>query len=157
MQVCLSRVFTVPRGRLLCYIWSYMGSWFFPGSPLTHKTWFKICSSLGNAARTERKSLRIIMRENKPAQFFWTNKMAVNRNGNHVPCRPLWILKRFVSSVFIHACRLLSALPSLSQFGRGRLSLVAISCYALSLLFEPCRLSEFTLAGPQIKYDPEQR
>ena len=79
MQVCLSRVFTVPRGRLLCYIWSYMGSWLFPGSPLTHKTWFKICSSLGNAARTERKSLRIIMRENKPAQFFWTNKMAVCR------------------------------------------------------------------------------
>ena len=41
--------------------------------------------------------------------------------------------------------------------GRGRLSLVAISCYALSLLFEPCRLSEFSLAGPQIKYDLEQR
>ena len=36
-------------------------------------------------------------------------------------------------------------------FGRGRLSLalVAISFYALSLLFGPCRLSEFTLAGPQ--------
>ena len=51
-------------------------------------------------------------------------------------------------SVFINACRLLSALPSLSQFGRGRLSLVAISFYALSLLFGPCRLSEFTLAGP---------
>ena len=30
----------------------------------------------------------------------------------------------------------------LSQFGRGRLSLVAISFYALSLLFGPCRLSE---------------
>ena len=52
-------------------------------------------------------------------------------------------------SVFRNACRLLSALPSLSQFGRGRLSLVAISFYALSLLFGPCRLSEFTLAGPQ--------
>ena len=51
-------------------------------------------------------------------------------------------------SVFINACRLLSALPSLSQFGRGRLSLVAISFYVLSLLFGPCRLSEFTLAGP---------
>ena len=49
-------------------------------------------------------------------------------------------------SVFINACRLLSALPSLSQFGRGRLSLDAISFYAL-LLFGPCRLSEFTLAG----------
>ena len=32
--------------------------------------------------------------------------------------------------------------------GRGRLSLVAISFYALSLLFGPCRLLEFTLAGP---------
>ena len=50
-------------------------------------------------------------------------------------------------SVFINACRLLSALPSLSQFGRGRLSLVANSFHALSLLFGPCRLSEFTLAG----------
>ena len=60
---------------------------------------------------------------------------------------PIWILKHLVS-VFIDACRLLSALPSLSQFGRGRLSLVAISFYALSLLFGPCRLSEFTLAGP---------
>ena len=51
-------------------------------------------------------------------------------------------------SVFINACRLLPALQSLSQFGRGRLSLVAISFYALSLLFGPCRLSEFTLVGP---------
>ena len=41
-----------------------------------------------------------------------------------------------------------SALPSLSQFGRGRLSLFAISFYALSLLFGPCGLLEFTLAGP---------
>ena len=29
------------------------------------------------------------------------------------------------------------------------MSLVAILFYALSLLFGPCRLSEFTLAGPQ--------
>ena len=57
---------------------------------------------------------------------------------------PVGILKRLVS-VFINACRLLSALPSLSQFDRGRLSLVAISFYVLSLLFGPCRLSEFTL------------
>ena len=51
-------------------------------------------------------------------------------------------------SVFINACRLLSASPSLSQVGRGRLSLVAISFYVLSLLFGRFRLSEFTLAGP---------
>ena len=50
--------------------------------------------------------------------------------------------------VFIIACRLLLALPSLLQFGRGRLSLVVISFDALSLLFGPCGLSEFTLAGP---------
>ena len=37
---------------------------------------------------------------------------------------------------------------SLLQFGRGRLSLVVISFYVLSLLFGPCRLSEFTLTGP---------
>ena len=57
------------------------------------------------------------------------------------------ILKRLVL-VFINVCRLLSALRSLLQFGRGRLSLVVISFYALSLLFGPCRLSEFTLARP---------
>ena len=56
---------------------------------------------------------------------------------------PMSPVKRLVS-VFINACRLLSALPSLSQFGRGRLSLAAISFHALSLLFGPCRLSEFT-------------
>ena len=69
------------------------------------------------------------------------------RPGGGGPMSPVWILKRLLS-VFLNACRLLSALPSLSQFGRGRLSLVAISFYALSLLFGPCRLSEFTLAGP---------
>ena len=63
------------------------------------------------------------------------------------PISPVWILKHLVL-VFINACRLLSALPSLSQFGRGRLSLVTISFYPLLLLFGPCRLSEFTLAGP---------
>ena len=62
------------------------------------------------------------------------------------PMSPVWILKRLVS-VFINACRLLSALPSLLQFGWGRLSLVAISFYAL---FGPCRLLEFTLAGPHM-------
>ena len=64
------------------------------------------------------------------------------------PMSPVWILKRLVL-VLINACCLLSALPSLSQFGRGRLSLVEISFYMLSLLFGPCRLLEFTLAGPQ--------
>ena len=49
------------------------------------------------------------------------------------PMSPVWILKRLVS-VLINACRLLSALPSLSQFGPGRLSVVAISFYALSLV-----------------------
>ena len=44
---------------------------------------------------------------------------------------PGWILKRLVwLSVLKNACRLLSALPSLSQFGRGRLSLAAILFYA---------------------------
>ena len=64
------------------------------------------------------------------------------------PMLPVWILKCLVS-LFINACRLLSALPSLSQFGQGRLSLVVVSFYALPLLFGPCRLSEFTLAGPR--------
>ena len=67
------------------------------------------------------------------------------------PMLPIWTLKRLVS-VFINARRLLSALPSLSQFGRGRLSLVTISFYVLSKLFGPCRLSEFTLAEPHISF-----
>ena len=67
--------------------------------------------------------------------------------GGGVPMLSVWILKRLVS-VFINVCHLLSVLPSLSQFGRGRLSLVAISFYSLLLLFGPCCLSEFTLAGP---------
>ena len=60
---------------------------------------------------------------------------------------PVLILKHLMQ-VFINACRLLLALRPLSQFGRGRLSLVAISFDALSLLFGPCHQSEFTLAGP---------
>ena len=31
-------------------------------------------------------------------------------------------------------------------------AIVAISLYTLSLLFGPCRLSEFTLAGPRYRY-----
>ena len=69
--------------------------------------------------------------------------------GGGCPMSPVWILKRLVS-VFTNACRLLSALPSLSQFGQRRMSLVTISFYALSLLFGPCRLSEFTLAGSHL-------
>ena len=63
------------------------------------------------------------------------------RGGGGGPMLDIWILKRLML-VFVNACRWLSALPSLSQFGQGRLSLVAISFYALSLLFGPCRLSE---------------
>ena len=66
--------------------------------------------------------------------------------GGGGPMSPVWILKCLVS-VFINACRLLSALPSLWQFGWGRLSLVAISFFVLSLLFGRCCLSEFTLGG----------
>ena len=71
--------------------------------------------------------------------------------GGGGPMTPIWILKRLVS-VFINACRLLLALPSLLQFGRGRLSLVTLSFYVLSILFGPCRLSEFTLAGSHISF-----
>ena len=70
------------------------------------------------------------------------------RGGGGGPILPSGILKSS-GVVFTNACRLLSALPSLSQFGRGRLSLVAISFYALSLLFGPCHVSDFTLAWPQ--------
>ena len=68
---------------------------------------------------------------------------------------PVWILKRLVS-VFINACRSYCQLcrhcRNLAE-GRERLSLVTISFLALSLLFGPCRLSEFTLAGPLLGFD----
>ena len=44
---------------------------------------------------------------------------------------------------------MLVAYCRLCRHCRGRLSLVVISFYALSLLFGPCRLSEFTLSGPR--------
>ena len=65
---------------------------------------------------------------------------------------PVLILK-LSGLVFVNSCcHLLLALPPLSQFGQGRLFLVAISFYVLSLLFGPCHLSEFTLAGPLYRY-----
>ena len=46
------------------------------------------------------------------------------------------------SCVGVYKClSLIVTFPSLLQFGQGRLSLVAISFYALSLLFRPCCLS----------------
>ena len=45
-----------------------------------------------------------------------------------------------------------SALTSLSEFCWERMSFVGISFYVLSLLFGPCRLSEFTLLGPHRSY-----
>ena len=76
---------------------------------------------------------------------------ALPGGGGGGPMSPIWNLKRLVS-VFINACRLLLALPSLLQFGWGRLSLVTISFYVLSIIFGPCRLSEFTLAGSHISF-----
>ena len=66
--------------------------------------------------------------------------------GSHVAC-----LNFKTSRVSVYKC--LSLIVSFTVnvvIGQGRLSLVAISFYALSLLFGPCRLSEFTLAGPQV-------
>ena len=76
---------------------------------------------------------------------FGYSKMRPCQGGSHV-ARLNFKTSRV--GVYINACRLLSALLSLSQLGRGRLSLVAISFYAQSPLFGPCRLSQFTLAGP---------
>ena len=66
--------------------------------------------------------------------------------GSHVAC-----LNFKMSRVGVYKC--LSLIVSFAVtvvIGQGRLSLVAISFYVLSLLFGPCRLSEFTLAGPQV-------
>ena len=73
---------------------------------------------------------------------------ALPGGGSHVA-----LLNFKTSCVFINACRLLSALPSLLQFGQGGLPRVMISFYALPLLFGPCRLSEFTLAVPRSGQD----
>ena len=50
--------------------------------------------------------------------------------GGGGPMLPVWILKRLVS-VFINACRLLSALLSLLQFGRGWRVVVSCSDFIL--------------------------
>ena len=87
----------------------------------------------------------LVLKRHVPYVLVFEFNEALPRGGG--PMSPVWILKCLVS-VFINACRLLTGLPSLWQFGRGRLSLVAISFYDLLLLLGPCRLSEFTLAGP---------
>ena len=72
--------------------------------------------------------------------------------GGRGPMSPVWILKLLVLVFVNSCCHLLLALPPLSQFGQGRLFLVAISFYVLSLLFGSRHLSEFTLAGPLYRY-----
>ena len=67
---------------------------------------------------------------------FGYSEMRPRQGGSHV-ARLNFKTSRV--GVYINACRLLSALLSLSQLGRGRLSLVAISFYAQSPLFGPCR------------------
>ena len=82
-------------------------------------------------------------------QFHTHTCMLFDGRGGEESHVAIWFLEHIIIVLaFINACRLLSALPSLSRFGQGRLSLVAISFYALSLLFGPCCLSEFTLPGP---------
>ena len=59
--------------------------------------------------------------------------------GGGVPCRP----SEFKTScVSVHKC--LSLIVGFA--------IVAISLYTLLLLFGPCRLSEFMLAGPRYRY-----
>ena len=61
--------------------------------------------------------------ERKTSDWWWTAHFHQKRD--------VWVRGSLVS-VFINACCLLSAFPSLSQFGRGRLSLVTISFYAVA-------------------------
>ena len=53
----------------------------------------------------------------------------------------------------VGVCRSFSVLTSLSEFCWDRMSFVVTSFYVLSLLFGPCRLSEFTLSGPLTNSD----
>ena len=64
----------------------------------------------------------------------WSSREALpGRKGGGGYMLPVWILKRLVL-VFINVCRLLSALPWLSQFGRGRLSLDCLqSAFSLKI------------------------
>ena len=64
--------------------------------------------------------------------------------GSYVAC-----LNFKTSRVGVYKCLslIVGFAVTVAIIGRGRLSLAAISFYALSLLFELCPLSEFTLAG----------
>ena len=109
-------------------------------------------SSLGRHMNAVRNS-SVLYHKRGPGRGWWWWWWWWWGGGGGGPMSSVWILKRLVS-VFINACRLLSGLLSLSQFGRGRLSLVAISFCTLSLLFGPWHLSEFILAGPHITKKP---
>ena len=124
--------------------------WFIHESPIfCGKSHLFLSQKKRNTKTAQPNRFQILLKEtNQISGEMDVKKRPCQGGGGVGPMSPIWILKHLMS-VFINACRLLSALPSLSQFGQGRLSLVTISLYALSLLFGPCRLLEFTLAGPQ--------
>ena len=144
--------------------------WFFPYTTSTlkslaiHTIWSALCDLFTNHTIFCAKSHLFLCQKKKrntktaqPNRFQIllkvTNQISGEMDVKKRPCPggggPMSPILQRLMSVFISACHLLSALPSLLQFGQGRLSLVTISLYALSLLFGPCLLSEFTLAGPQ--------
>ena len=119
------------------WLWSQWG-WFFPYITSTlkslaiHAIWLALCDLFTNHTIFCAKSHLFLCqkkRNNKTAQ---PNRFQILLKVTNQISGEMDVKK-----------------PSLLQFGQGRLSLVTISLYALSLLFGPGLLSEFTLAGPQ--------
>ena len=153
----LKKVFCNPKhwnflNNHLLFVFTFLSVKIYTVSSIVHLSSFAVCMLLAFIPHPILLFLIICRRQlyNTDPPGCQGLKRPYQGWGGGGPMLPVWILKRLVL-VFINACRLLLALPSLSQFGQGRLSLVAISFYTLSLLFGPGRLSEFTLAGPLLR------
>ena len=123
------------------------------GWPCVVKKPLQFCNFAVNISRIQRTCVPV-HRHSQLTQFtggstetHWQETLS-KAQGNLTKISSSWQSDWWCISQTNVLCHLFSALPSLSQFGRRRLSLVAISFYALSLLFGPRRLSEFALAGP---------
>ena len=135
--------------KILCLCWNFSkGGW-----RCIVKKLLQLCNFSVNISRIERTCAPVHRRSQLTrftggsTEAHWQETLS-KAQGNLTKISSSWHSNWWWISQTNVLCRLFSALPSLSQFGRRRLSLVAISFYALSLLFGPRRLSEFALAGP---------
>ena len=100
----------------------------------------------------QRRNFHILKLVHKALQTSGCQTLELQRSCQGVGGSHVTRLNFKTSRVGVYKClSLIVGFAVMSQFGRGRLSLVAILFYALSLLFGPCRLSEFTLAEPRCR------